>query len=761
MHQHGYQLRVRAIGAVAVLVLASAATHAGENGVVTDVDRGFWAFRPPRMPAVPQVAGAHRVRTPIDAFLLARLKQRGLAFAGDADRYALVRRVTFDLIGLPPTPAEVDAFVADTRPDAYERLLDRLLASPHFGERWGRHWLDAAGYVDVLGGDNDLGTIKLGAGKWRYRDYVVRAFNQNKPFDRFLTEQLAGDELLDWRSTPRYSAEMQELLVATGFLRVASDDTDENELNTLDIRHGVLNRTVETVASNLLGMTLSCAKCHDHKFDPIPQEDYYRLTALFAPALNPDNWVQPKQRALGDLAPAEKAELTRQAEAARSELAALVKPHEAKVFADRLATVPAELRDDTQTAVRTPPEKRSEVQKYLAGKYEAHLKTRPEDALVYLAPADRQKAETALARLKELDDRLKREGSIQAVYDVGAPTVTHLLRRGDYLRRGQAVTPGYLRVLCRADADATATPVPVGKTSGRRLALARWLTAPDTSAAGLVARVQVNRVWQHLFGVGIVPTMDNLGPSGMRPTHPELIDWLAADFIRRGWQFKPFLKQIMLSTAYRQSSAVPQTATPNPQSVDPDNKLLGQMRLRRLEAESVRDALLAVGGKLDPALGGPPLPLTSRPDGLVVLNAKEAVSPGRRSLYVLARRNYHLSILGTFDQPVVATNCTCREPAAVVGQSLTMLNDAFVLEQAAFLAERVAGGSTAEQIQRAYRLALSRPPKAEEIALCGDFVAKQTARFRSAGVASEQASRDAMSHLCHMLLNTNEFLYVP
>jgi hypothetical protein len=743
--------------------------RADDDDLVTDKHRQFWAFRPPQRPAVPRVTSA-RARTDVDAFLLAPLAERGLTFSADADRYALIRRATFDLTGLPPTPEEITAFVEDRRADAYERLIDRLLASPHFGEHWGRHWLDAAGYSDIHGCDNDAARLKIGVGMWRYRDYAIRSFNADKAFDRFLTEQIAGDELMD-RSAKHYTAEMKELLIATGFLRVASDDTDENELNTLDIRHGVLDRTVETLASNLLGITLNCAKCHDHKFDPIPQEDYYRLTALLAPAFNPDRWVQPQQRQLGDLAPAEKAELTRQAAGCRKDVADLARPHETKLFADRLAQVPAELRDDVKAAVQTPAAKRNEVQKYLAGKYEARLTIRPEDALPVMNEAERNRAQTALKRLHELEGVLKGEGTIQAVYDVGAPTPTRLLKRGDYLRPGAEVSPGYLRVLCRSRDEAVAkvTP-PRGETSGRRLALVRWLTTPNTPAAGLVARVQVNRVWQRLFGTGIVPTTENLGPSGMRPTHPELLDWLASDFIRNGWHFKPLLKQLMTSTAYRQASAVadskpsnPPSATRNPQSEDPDNKLLWRMRLRRLDAENVRDALLTVSGKLDRELGGAPLPLLNRPDGLVVVDDKQVrpSASNRRSVYILARRNYHLSLLNIFDQPVMSTNCTCRESSAVVGQSLTMLNDTFVLEQARHLAERVGAGSPQDQIGRACRIALTRQPRPDEVTLCSEFLQKQAARYQASKVPAEQAARLALEQLCHALLNTSEFLYVP
>ena len=268
----------------------------------------FWAFRTLSQPAVPELKQAGGLRTSVDAFIVDRLSEKKLALSPEADRLTLLRRVYYDLVGLPPTPEQIDEFLADSRGDAYERLVDRLLASPHFGERWGRHWLDAAGYSDITGGDNDAGIIKLSEGKWKYRDYVVRAFNDDKPYEQFLIEQLAGDELVDWRTAEAFTPEMQELLIATGYLRAAADDTDEKELTTPDILNGILQRTGEVVANNLLGLTLACAKCHDHKYEPIPQRDYYALLAVFTPTFNPTGWVPPKQRALADIAPARKAE---------------------------------------------------------------------------------------------------------------------------------------------------------------------------------------------------------------------------------------------------------------------------------------------------------------------------------------------------------------------------------------------------------------------------------------------------------------------
>ena len=603
--------------------------------LVGAADRAFWAFQRLTQPRSPAVRKPARMRTSVDAFLLAKLEARKLDFAPDAARTALLRRLTFDLTGLPPSPAEVESFLKDASPGAFERVVDRLLCSPPYGERWARHWLDAAGYVDVMGTDNDAATVKLGPGKWRYRDYVVRAFNEDRPFNRFLTEQLAGDELAaGWRSAKGHTPEVRELLIATGFLRVAADDTDERELNTLDIRHRVLQQTAEIVAGNLLALTVQCAKCHNHKYDPLPQRDYYRLLAILSPAFNPPFWRQPKERQL--------------------------------------------------------------------------------------------------------------PGDIQAVYDVGPPSATRVLRRGEYDRPSYTVEPGLPAVLADTDEGAILRPLhPPTGSSGRRLELARRLTNAHGRAGALVARVRVNRLWQHLFGRGLVATGENFGRSGARPSHPELLDWLAGEFVRGGWRTKPLIRLLVTSTAYRQAAA--RQASP---AADPDNTLLWRMRLRRLESEGVRDALLATAGRLDRTLGGPPVPHKAQPDGSVV------VQSGRRSLYLLARRNYHPTLLSVFDQPVVATNCTGRMSSAVVTQALTMLNDAFVLEQASHFAARVAreaGPTPRRQVERAFLIALARRPTPAEMTRCGAFLRRQAVRLSDSG---------ALAELCHVLLNSNEFLYL-
>jgi len=756
--------------------------------------REFWSFRPLVRPALPQsvrvsdpdpsaVSKPSTRQTPIDAFVLDRLAEHKLTLSAEADRATLLRRLNLDLTGLPPTPEEISEFVADNRAEVYERAVDRLLASPHFGQRWGRHWLDAAGYSDITGGDNDAGIIKLMAGKWKYRDYVVRAFNEDKPYERFLLEQLAGDELVDWRNATSFTPETAELLIATGFLRSAADDTEERELRTPDIIHGVLQRTGEVVIANLLGLTMACAKCHDHKYEPIPQRDYYAVLAAFTPAFNPTTWLPPGKRALADVPPQVRAEGERHnAELDRQdgELAgrgnSLRAAQRERLIDERLVAVPTEIRADVKLALAAESKSRSEVQKYLAEKFAAVGAVSEQQVEQALSPTDRQALAEIAAKRKELSAARLTWGNIQAAYDVGPPPITRVLRRGNHDTPGPPVEPGFFSVLCTSEPRSRIDPTeltgqPIGETSGRRLALARWLTDWQAPAGGLAARVYVNRVWQHLFGRGIVATSENLGQSGARPTHGALLEWLTCQFVAEGRQLKPLVKQIVMSSVYRQSSAVNTSEGLATQaaaiSADPGNQLLWRMPLKRLEAELVRDALLSVGGQLDPRLDGPPLPVETRADGSVVIDEKNLPSPAakaRRSLYVLARRNYHLSMLNVFDQPAMSTNCPQRQQSAVVLQSLAMLNDDFVREQASHFARRVRAAGTSDavaQIELAFRIALGRSPSPQETAWSQDLLARQAAELAATSLTAEAVAEQSLTHFCHMLLNTNEFLYVP
>jgi hypothetical protein len=733
---------------------------------ITEKDRQFWAFRKPVRRSVPQVRAVDRVRTPIDAFILARLDAKGLTLSPDAEATTLVRRLYFDLLGLPPSPEEVDAFLADRRPDAYGRLVDRLLASPHYGERWGRHWLDAAGYSDSIGGDNDPGQVFPREGMWRYRDYVVRSLNDDKPFDRFLTEQLAGDEMDDWRSAATFTPEIREHLIATGLLRTTVDHTFEDELNRPFERYQVLHDSIENLTTNLLGLTVACARCHDHKFDPISQVEYYRLLAALKPVYNPEAWIKPQDRHLDDVSARDKetinrhnADIDRRVAELNGQVVALRQPYEKALYAARLAALPEAIRADTVAAVATPADKRNAVQRYLADRLGPSLKVAAQEVSKALSEADRKRDAELEGQIASLKGQKQLPGKIQAAWEQGAAPVAYVFRRGNLMAPGAEVQPGFFAVLCGAQED-TLIPPPASaaKSSGRRTAWARWLTRLDHP---LTSRVFVNRVWQHYFGEGIVATSDNFGHLGARPTHPELLDFLATDFVQSGWKVKALHRLIVTSSVYRQASL----SRPDAAAVDPGNLLLWRQRLRRLESEAVRDAVLAVSGSLDRTMGGPPVPIEPQADGMVVIPAQDLPTPTaawRRSLYLFARRNYNLTLLNVFDQPVMATNCTRRIHSAVPLQSLTLLNDAILLEQAQHFAARVAAAANCpeKRIEAAFRIAFGRLPTPKEMASSTAFLDKLRNRFAAEKLPPGGAEQEAQARLCHMLMCANEFLYL-
>jgi hypothetical protein len=765
----------------AALWLALGCSVAGETppgSPLPGKDRPFWAFQKLAHPPIPAVKQTDLVRGPVDAFLLAKLEAKALSFSPPAEGETLVRRAFLDLIGLPPSPEDVAEFVNDRRPDAYERLLDRLLGSPHFGERWARHWLDVVGYADTVGFDIDATLIIQSEGKWRYRDYVVNAFNKDMPYDAFVREQIAGDEMVDWRRAKAFTPEVRDKLIATGYLRNARDETHEPESNIPLIYYGVLHNTLDIVGSSLLGLTLQCARCHDHKFDPIGQKEYYQLMAFFTPAYNPNNWraVYPwkpevKDRSLPDVSPAEQAdierhnrEIVRQALRAGRRLADLRWPYEARLLEEKYARLPEPIRADTRAAILVPPAKRNEIQKYLAGKFEQSLKVTSAEVSGALSAADRQTAEQLGKELAALTKQQRSWGKIQALFDVGPPPATHFLRRGNHESPRGEVQPGLIQVLMDAENPVVIpAPAPPG-SSGRRLALAQWLTQPDSPASALLARVLVNRLWQHLFGEGLVATPENFGHSGEPPSHPELLEWLAGEFRRQGWQIKPMIKLLMTSTAYRQTSR----PLPNPaaEKMDPGNKLLWKMRLRRLEAEAIRDGILTVSGQFDTSMGGPPVLIKFLPDGMVVIDESKLPQPtakNRRSIYLLARRAYNFSLLTVFDQPLVAVNCPRRDVSAVPLQSLAMMNDAVVAEQARHFAGRIlrlSGGAREECVRLAFRLALARAPSAAEEGIGLRLLEEQARLFMAAKTPAAEAEEKALVQLCHVLLNTSEFLYV-
>jgi hypothetical protein len=732
---------------------------------VSEADRQFWAFRPPLRPPVPRVKAAERVRNPIDAFALTALEKRDLTLAPEADRLTLLRRVTFDLTGLPPTPEEVAAFVADTAPDAYERLIDRLLGSPHYGERWGRHWLDLAGYADSEG---ILDADYVRSAAWRYRDYVLRAINADKPYDRFLKEQIAGDELTDYWSAyatqKELPADVIEGLLATGYLRCASD-TSRPDFVTIKNAPGyyyqTLDDTVKIVSSSLLGLTVQCAKCHSHKYDPIPQTEYYRVQAMFMNGYRPAQWIPQVQRKLNEASAAQEKEAAEQNAKVDAAVKALQKQRdelrrqcEERLFAERLANLPEEIREDVRLALATAPDKRTEVQKYLASKFQKKL--RPDDAtlLGLLADTEFTRKSMALAEAIRVEESKRRSFSeIRAFYDLTGEAKTPLLRRGDYLNPGPEVQPGALSVLATPKPFSWSPPPAGAKTSKRRLAFAEWLTQPGHP---LTARVLVNRLWLHHFGEGIVNTPENFGRAGSAPSHPELLDWLATEFIARGWSLKQMHRLMLTSSAYRQATTVSVEVSAAAKKIDPENRLLWRQRLRRLEAESLRDAILSAAGTLNPQMLGSPVPIHRQGDGEVTAAADAAGC--RRSVYLQVRRSQPVTLLQVFDQPVLETNCTRRMTSTVSSQALTLLNSDFLSRQATAFAERVLREKRDDPAGYAVQLAFGRPATAKERETLAAFLDAQANRYDRKD--AEAARRHALADLCHMLLSSNEFAYV-
>ncbi len=729
-----------------------------------------WAFRPPVRAAVPEVQHPDRVRNPIDAFVVATLEANSLSLSPDAGREVLLRRASFDLIGLPPTPTEVREFRAAQDELAYERMIDRLLASPHYGERWARHWLDLAGYADsagVLSEDRPLPTA------FRYRDYVIRAFNNDKPYDRFLQEQLAGDELTDYwtayETLDRLPEDVVEAVTATGYLRCAPDSSrpDFSTIKNADSQYfyPTINDTLQIVASSTMGLTLQCARCHSHKFDPIPQVEYYRMQSIFMTAYRPKQWIPQMERMVLVATAAQKKAADERNGKVDTELARLKKElsdlriqAKQRLLDERLAAVPETIRGDVQQALNKPADQRSEVEKYLAEKFLAVLQPDdktldtllPETFADYRTAVDeRNKAITAQEQQRISFDELR------ALYDLPGPVVVPLLRRGDALTPGPPVDPGVVSALAAPTAFEWTQPAAAAKTSGRRLAFARWLTQPDHP---LTARVMVNRIWLHHFGEGLVSTPEDFGTLGSAPSHPQLLDWLAREFVESGWSVKHIHRMIMTSTTYRQRSTAEESQLASAREVDPDNRLLWRQRLRRIDAEPLRDAMLSVSGLLDPSMYGNSIPVARRPDGDVTI--ADGQNDRRRSIYVQILRGNPLTMLHAYDQPVMETNCTRRNRSTVSTQALTLLNSDAAIQYAAALADRALREAPESPSEFAFLAALSREPNAAELSEVHDFIITQQARYFSGGDPDASARHKALADLCQMLMVSNEFVYV-
>jgi hypothetical protein len=691
------------------------------NEKINDEARQWWSFRKPVKPPVPSVRNTSKVRNPIDAFVLQKLEEKKWSFGPEADKRTLIRRAYFDLLGLPPTPEQVSEFLADNKADAYPRLIDRLLESPHYGEHWGRHWLDVAGYSDSIGNSTD----EVRTLAWRYRDWVIRALNQDKPYNEFLMEQLAGDQLVNYDYDVKPKPEDIDKLTATGFLRVAPDYGDQQAIYQVDKYYDALEITTEMALKAAIGLPFACARCHDHKFDPILQEDYFKLTAAFQPALDPEKWIPATAFSYGTWP-------------ARHMLN--IEPSE------REAWIAAIKREYTQLR-----RMRGQVTAAYAKYRKSSGASNDADSTDATNDSELEKQYPELAKLaaeqrahQEAYEKLDAQ-RIWGLWDVSkTPSASRILTRGNYLDPGEPVQFGIPAVLDDPKNPWRAPePQPEWRHMGRRLALAQWLTQPDHP---LTSRVIVNRIWQYHFGDGIVSTPDDFGSQGVRPTHPELLDWLATSFVEKRWSMKWLHKQIMLSSAYRQSSGEDAAKL----AADPANKLLWRKSPTRLDAEAIRDAILTVSGKLDTRLFGPPIPVKKGSDGQYIVDESHE-GARRRSIYVQTRKSAPQSFLLAFDQPTMdAGNMAVRFRSALPVQSLAMMNNVLVIQASKVLAERIAkegGAGIDSRVRRAYELVYSRPPSADEL------------KVIHTALEGKAKDESAWRVFCHALLGTSEFLY--
>ncbi len=600
-------------------------------------DPDFWSFQPLTRVNPPSVKNPEWTRTPVDRFIASSLDRRGLRPNPIADRRTLIRRVSFDLTGLPPSPAEVDAFVNDRSPDAYERLVDRLLDSPHFGERFARHWMDVARFAESHGYEQDYNRPYA----YHYRDFLIRAFNEDLPYDQFVRWQLAGDEC---------APDDPMAMAATGFLGAGAFPTQLTEAEFESARYNELDDMVSTTGVAFLGLSVGCARCHDHKYDPIPSQDYYRLASVFTTTIRSEIDIS-----LGDGA----------------------KPVKMQVTAEG----------------------------YPHTKHNA-------------------------------DDR-------------GFPHFypkTYVLKRGDVAQKQGEAAPGVLRVLSGGqDAGHWRVERSISRRPGatyRRSALGAWLTDPSAGSGRLAARVIVNRIWQHHLGRGIVATPNDFGAQGSPPSHPELLDWLAARLIDGGWRLKPIHRLIVTSAVYMQNDDFDEARA----RVDRENVYLWRRAPRRLEAEPIRDAMLATAGRLEPRMYGP--------------GALDVEMP-RRSVYFFIKRSQLIPLMMLFDWPEHLVSIGARSVTTTAPQALAMMNSHLARHCAEGLAARVASGDSAAEVSRAYQIAFSRPPSGDEARLGASFLASQRAAYLRAKRPDAEARRAALVDFCQAMLGMNEFIYIP
>ena len=717
---------MRSCGQVALLLfwLGTAASSGAWAEDFTVDQKAHWAWQPPVRSAPPAVRHAAWARNSVDRFILARLEAAGLTPAASAAREPLLRRVTFDLLGLPPTPAEIDSFLHNDSPHAWETVVDRLLASPHYGERWGRHWLDLVRYADSNGYEFD----EIRPDAWRYRDYVIRSLNADKPYDRFVQEQLAGDELYP---------EDRDALLATGFNLLGPDMTDATD--QAQRRLNTLNDMTDTAGLAFLGLTLACARCHDHKFEPLLQTDYYRLQAFFEPAAFRRDLVlaTPEQRAAHHDALARYQART---QPLRDAVAQLEDPYRRKLRQVKLAR----LSEFAQKAHATPEADRTAEQREQVALTNRLIGVSAKEIATAMSTSDKAQLASLQDQLRQFDrERPVALPVAMGLQDAaGMPPRTFLLDRGVLHNRGAEVHAGYPQVLLPGQKAVPAVLAPSSRGTGRRTALAHWLASPEHP---LTARVLVNRLWQHHFGRGLVPTANDFGLRGERPTHPELLDWLAHEFMDQGWSLKAMHRLLLTSATYQQSTA----ATLETRACDEENRLFSRMPALRLEGEAIRDSLLYLSGRLNPAMGGPGV-MPPIPSEAIQGFKGWSVSPNprdhvRRSVYLLARRNLRFPFLESFDPPDSNQSCSRRERSTTAPQALALLNAAEVTQAAAALEARLQRETQSDQeaIASAYRSILGRVPTPREATAAREFL------------------RDSpLRELCRGLMNVNEFVYL-
>ena len=729
-------------------------------------DREHWSFKRLVRPAVPKALPQDSaIENPIDAFVIARLQMAGIKPSPEADKVTLIRRLTFDLTGLPPTPDELDSFLRDHSPQAYEKVVDRLLESPHFGERWAQHWLDVVRYADSNGYEGDSERTHA----WRYRDYVIRSFNDDKPYDQFLREQIAGDELAAGKD-PRTVA---DLWIAPGVHRCGPVHKVSGNLDAEVFRQERLTEMVNGMGAAFLGLTLGCARCHDHKFDPISQGDYFRLQAFFAAAEATDLDLSTMEEATARQA--EVNQLNLKITPLKNEIAAIDAPYRTRIGKAKREALDSQYRE----VLAIPADKRTPEQTKLAGETAVLLKVTWEEVLMALTPTDRERRSSLRAQLHDLEARMPPPvpGAWTIKSSEKVPE-TFVLKRGDAKRKLTAVKPAFPRVLSTIGIE----------QPSNRVELAKWLTAAENP---LTARVIVNRLWHYHFGRGLVATPNDFGLRGDLPTHPELLDWLACELMKpsepansKAWSLKHIHRLMVLSATYRQGTGNGEGA-----KADPDNLLVWRMNRRRLEAEAIRDSVLVAAGSLNRELGGRPVkvPLEpevydlifteGEPDGLWLVTP-DVKQHTRRSIYLFNKRNVRLPLFEAFDQPDTLNSCAIRPVSTFAPQALILMNGPFAQEQGKNMAISLVkgcGGERVKQIETLYKRAVGRVPKAEETKLGLEFLEAQTDTIRNrlraklpVGIdpqklpaGADLAQVRALADLCVAVFNTHEFVYIP